>query len=650
MKHELRLQCIAFILAIVIFVSSCSAQEKPAYNTKTWDRSADHRTNFCSRHEALERGDIKLRDALKGLNISVAIFKYQMNPETGAIDASRPGIAIEILDEIARTAGFTYRNNYGLVDAPSTDSNYTYTDVQEYATDTYDVIGEWYLETTFRLERGMLFSEGWYNGNLIMVMKKKDGQDDNNVDLWAFMAPFTTLVWFMIGALSIISGIIYYILDYFDSRLKKRKMDIGLEESLFYTAFSFNGHFVHQPKSRASRMMVFSIGFFYLLIVAAYTANLASFLVAKNRPTIVINDMKDGIANDYSFCVWGDTGMDEHLRTYNIPKVRIHRTYTPGDEFNAVREDKCDILLTTRSDWEKYRRSRTHNPDCSLELVGRIVKFQSAGYSFRDSEQYCTSVLRNAFDLHISKMKEVGLIESMWDHYLGKEATNTCVEEEEATNEKDKTKIHTSMGIANLSGIFVMHLTALLLACMWTCFRVYQQPSRTKKAMFAEINRALRGHRGLTKAAASARFKKSMCVKDLENSTNHTKMSGNSSVLDGLMERGYQHKGNASSDVSLFFHESMNTTQKEDNMSKITKDMDGARHQFVAEMEIRDDEHKYFMEDMCKQHQAEMKTICRNHETEMEKLKQEILHTMKGMVQSNNQDISMLERRELYFE
>lgn len=78
------------------------------------------RQNLCDRLEALERGEVVLADALKGLDLHPAIAgaEYVILDEEGKLDEKYPGLLPTLLDEIANRAGFQWRNSFGLTWPP----------------------------------------------------------------------------------------------------------------------------------------------------------------------------------------------------------------------------------------------------------------------------------------------------------------------------------------------------------------------------------------------------------------------------------------------------------------------------------------------------------------------------------------------------
>ena len=140
------------LILISLVLQLAAGQEPPAITTRAYT-NVTYRTNFCSIHAKVESKNMDRKNALSNMNISVALFEYQLNAD-GVIDEKKPAIGIKIMDEIARRGNFRWRNTYGVLAEESYAGNYTFDTVLDWGTSAYDVIGEWYFVTTKRLERG----------------------------------------------------------------------------------------------------------------------------------------------------------------------------------------------------------------------------------------------------------------------------------------------------------------------------------------------------------------------------------------------------------------------------------------------------------------------------------------------------------------
>ena len=70
-----------------------------------------YRNNFCNRQAQVENGEIEMPDALRGMNISVHLIDWKLGKtikydDDGILDDYNPGLFVNILDDVAKRAGF----------------------------------------------------------------------------------------------------------------------------------------------------------------------------------------------------------------------------------------------------------------------------------------------------------------------------------------------------------------------------------------------------------------------------------------------------------------------------------------------------------------------------------------------------------------
>jgi len=131
-----------------------------------------------------------------------------------------------------------------------------------------------------------------------MVGLKPDQQSDTSLDLWSLVEPFDSAAWWSIWGTVLLSGVIYFLLEYMDhqgtihaaaeddvhthhTRHSLREVSQGIWQYMFHSFLLFTQHFQFQPRSFATRVYTGSLSFWALIVVATYTANLASFFVVK---------------------------------------------------------------------------------------------------------------------------------------------------------------------------------------------------------------------------------------------------------------------------------------------------------------------------------------------------------------------------------
>jgi len=405
------------------------------------------------------------------MNIHAAVFDYQLT-NTFSID-----FALKIFDEIAKRGKFKWRNTYGILHSESYTGNNTYDTVLYWATDTYDIILEWYYQLPERLSMGLAYPDSWYDGSIIMVKKKFKAS--NGFKFFAFADPFTWEVWVLLFGTVIASGFMYHLIDFIDCVRLHREKDRGMKGKLFNTAFALVGHIAHNPKSFAANLTVLSTAVLYTVVIAAYTANLASFLIVKNTPDIKITTLQDAIDNDMKLCVWKGTAMDDIVSAKHSSYPNFVRKLSQKEIFESVQEEACDIALVSVNAWERFERDNQVNGDCSLEWIGRNVYTHLASYPFKGSSESCSNLLRNMIDLHLTEMKTDGKFDEIWDNHLNEIGTDKCVIGTDVIKSNGKTRLN----INNVGGIMFVHGCICFAAFLIAILTLFLDPKSDKKAV-----------------------------------------------------------------------------------------------------------------------------------------------------------------------
>mmetsp|Transcript_38537 Transcript_38537/g.43171 ORF Transcript_38537/g.43171 Transcript_38537/m.43171 type:complete len:582 (+) Transcript_38537:128-1873(+) len=515
-----------FLLVAHVATPSARGQQIPLFNATNMETNETFRSNFCQQHRQVELGVVPLRYALKGSNVRPALFRYQLDDETGGIDEVDPPLGIKILDEIARRAQFEWRDSYGVIDSPA--GNQTWGDVLSWSLDTYDLNGDWFLRTTDRLADGILFPEHWYDGSLIMVRKVKEIGDDN-FQLFALLSPFTKGVWILSIAITILSGLVYYAIEYIGSDGDPKKMKVTLRESVFQTFLNMTGHSLFDPKQPGTRLITFSSCFLFLVLLASYTANLTSFLVVKNSPDLVINDIQDVIKNNLRVCVLRSSTSETFLRERYVT-ARLVEKESIEQSYLGLDSEECDVVLTTTGTWMKNKGNIEYNKDCRKEWVGRVVQPNDAGFTIRDSAELCSSLVRDVFSLHLLEMKRDKTYNTIWNSKVS--VTNNCQDIEAS---EDDAVDAAKMNMKNLGGIFVFHAITMVVGLALTVFSKHQKKRRLKNASSRlSVNNSSVNNSSLKTAGATTIQLKSASA----SSSSNLDIDKNSSLVKEAEENG----------------------------------------------------------------------------------------------------------------
>jgi len=467
------------LLLPLLLLRTAAAQEAPAFTTAKFENVETHRTNLCDRHRMVYLDEISLPNALAGLELSVVLTDY-IDPlnqelfslnEDGVIAPDRPRLFAQVMDELAQRAGFSWRNSFGVVPPinSETDGNRTWSDLLEWEVRTYDIaMGRW-DRTSARVGNGISFPEGYIDSSVILVQSQNSNNASRNV--WSFLDPFTTTLWLLIGLSLVVSGLLYYFLERLDPMSDAQDIEQHPGSAIYYSFTTFTGHNEFSPRTGAAKLMVFSMTLWALITAAAYTANLASFLVARNQPESTFRSVQEAVLVKAPICLQGGASLDEYVsETY--PSATLVRRDTGKDATMSLTGGECDIALLPHSDYDTFRRDEELNSDCSLVWTGTVEKYVPSGLATAvDTGAYCTSLISHVLDFHILEMKTEKFFDRVLEEYHSRIGDQNCLADSAAAAaalDESGGEDTFSLSIEEMSGIFIVHFTisgiALLIA------------------------------------------------------------------------------------------------------------------------------------------------------------------------------------------
>lgn len=437
--------------------------------TRKFDSSVTHKSNVCGRQTELYAGNVTLGEALKGLNLSVVLPNYQTDAnkpfftlnDDGVIDPYNPGLYAIIMDELARRAQFSWRNSYGVVPPldSDTDGNKTWSDLLQWSVETFDIAANKWDRSIARLSRDIAFPEGWYDSSMIVV---HIDDSKGRVNLWSIFAPLDWGVWLLLAITVALSGAAYWLLERLDTTADARRLEDHPGEAVYFTAIAFTGHFELRPQTLPARILTFSMTFIALIIAAVYTANLASFMVARQASPFTIDSIEQAVLLRAPICLQEKTNIDDYVSA-KYPKAVLRRRENIDDVHKTLKSGRCSIAVMSVSEYEQLTRSSQANEDCTLSWTGKVENIIPAGFATDvDSGIMCTSLIAHVLDLHLVEMKADGFIDREWEAYLERTGDHVCVDLSLVM--EDESENLYSLSVSDLAGIFIIHATLMGLA------------------------------------------------------------------------------------------------------------------------------------------------------------------------------------------
>jgi hypothetical protein len=201
-----------------------------------------------------------------------------------------------------------------------------------------------------------------------------------------------------------------------------------------------------------------------LIICAAYTANLASFLVAEQFTVSSVGSISDAVALQNPICIQEGAGHTERINR-RYPNANLVYTDDGVDNYGKLRDGKCELAIVTQSDLDRLTRSRAFNADCGIAGVptSTNTEFYTAGGPVVMDDGACTDLVRQTIGLLLFEMVDDGFLEKAWDRfYFERDGSGfDCRADAMAGTDDSRAQ---SLDEKDVGGIFLLHFVVSFVA------------------------------------------------------------------------------------------------------------------------------------------------------------------------------------------
>ncbi|CAJ1956777.1 unnamed protein product [Cylindrotheca closterium] len=409
--------------------SSAFGGELAFFQTPQMTPNVSHRQDVCDLYDAIRNGTTELKESLRGRQLNILVGAYEDSffrySRIEGIDPVYPGIAAVLLDELARRAGFTWRNSFGInMEAKGEAYNETWTDLLEWGIHAYDLSVDWWPRNLERLERGAAFTQEWYDSSIILIGKQAKTVSATTrklsvTDYWNWLKPFSWEVWLTTLATILLSGLVFQILEWLNGNRGDRKLLAWWTENLFLSAINATQAYEYgTPKGSPSKIFCFSMALWSLILTATYTANLASLLVENQLPQVrVIQSLQEAVVFEYPICTWEGTNADTYVKELFPDAIRKPKK-TLEEMYQGLHNGECAYAIEVIQQWLINQRVQKFNPYCDLEWVGngKVVSASAAGFATSTDAGYkCTGLIRDVINIHMEEMIYDGFLRDAWE-------------------------------------------------------------------------------------------------------------------------------------------------------------------------------------------------------------------------------------------
>ncbi|VAI33556.1 unnamed protein product [Triticum turgidum subsp. durum] len=292
-------------------------------------------------------------------------IKTYKDPVTKATTAS--GLSVDIFEEAVKRLPFPVSYDYIEFDTGDTATSGSYNDfVYQVYLQEYDIA---VADTTIRYNRTLYvdFTVPYTESGVGMIVPVKENL---NMDMWLFLRPLSTAMWFGSIIFFMYTGFVVWLLEY----LKDNEHDPFSLEQLAITIFSIFEekeelkHFLARIVLRVWRVVL-------LVLAASYTASFASMLTVQQlSPTVT--DVHELQKNGEYVGFHQGSFVEGLLLGIDFDASKIRGYATPDDFYSALSNGSIAALV----DEVPYIKLFLAKYNKGYTMVGPIYK--SAGFAF----------------------------------------------------------------------------------------------------------------------------------------------------------------------------------------------------------------------------------------------------------------------------
>ena len=348
---------------------------------------------------------------------------------TGGNASQLIGYVPDLIELLRKKMGFTPE----LLLAPS---NQTYAGlIQAVATGVYDIVVA-DLTVTAQRRDTVAFSMPIFDNSLRLIVREKSIAD---LEVFAYLKPYKTSLWMFVLATTVYAAILIYLLERNENEQFQNK---HLVPSLCMSMWYALGHTMGYGSdfaavTAAGRLVTVGLYLMSLVLVATYTANLASDLTLSKTKNIIsgIDDIKTGKVpfNRVGIRV-GTAGEEYYLREISRGIRNFHPLKSRKELYNSLLDGTIDASLIDIGVAEYV----TNNIYCNLTLVG--ADFEKSAFAIATPKQW---LYGQDLDVNLLALRESGALDELRSKWF--EVSN-CPSSSETTD---------SIGIEVLSGLFI---------------------------------------------------------------------------------------------------------------------------------------------------------------------------------------------------
>ncbi|XP_025161130.1 glutamate receptor ionotropic, kainate 2 isoform X4 [Harpegnathos saltator] len=407
-------------------------------------------------------------------------------------NARYEGFCIDLLKEIARVVGFTYRielvpdGKYGVYDYETGEWNGIVRQLMDKKADL--AVGS--MTINYARESVIDFTKPFMNLGISILFKVPTSHPAR---LFSFMNPLAIEIWLCVLGAYVLVSVTMFIVARFSPYEWNNPHPCHAGQEVVENQFSLSNSFWFtigtlmqqgsdlNPKATSTRIVGGIWWFFTLIIISSYTANLAAFLTVERMITPIENaedlasqtDIAYGTLDSGStMTFFRDSMIETYKKMWRFMENKKPSVFVPTYEEGIQRVLQGDYAFLMESTMLDYIVQR----DCNLTQIGGLLDTKGYGIATPMGSPW-----RDKISLAILELQEKGEIQMLYDKWW-KSPGDTCMR-----TEKGKESKANALGVDNIGGVFVVLLCGLAFAVLIAIFEFCYNSRRNTPAERHEL-------------------------------------------------------------------------------------------------------------------------------------------------------------------
>ncbi|CAF3910688.1 unnamed protein product [Adineta steineri] len=410
--------------------------------------------------------------SVRGLTLSIIVvesapFTMMSNIQDGSgnISTKLTGYIPDLLDQLQGQMGFIPNITYFPSDASYNDL------INLVANGTFDMfIGD--VTITAARREIVDFSSSIFDSSLSVIVRSSVSAQ---LDLWSYLKPFSVKLWITLLGATIYAGILICILEGQTNEALQNRSIVSITGLCMLFSFStiIGGGADFDATTGPGRILTAGLNILSLILVAAYTANLASDLTLLKTAGIIsgIDDIKNGKVSYSRIGIITDTSIEDYyLEEISGGSQNFYSLISTDEMIEALLDKKIDASIMDSGTLEYL----TNNIYCNLTLVGSDFNPSSYGIVFQKNWLYDQD-----FDIAILTLRENGTFDALQKQWF---QSNICSHSSDTS---------TGMSIDSMAGLF---MTFAVISAIAILYYMWRKRTAIKDCFLALIHRKKASH------------------------------------------------------------------------------------------------------------------------------------------------------------